>query len=106
MLLIVVSIVLSQTIVSEENITSHVDRVSLLNGLNFDYQTGNFSIDDLIFISLPKPSKESKSKFAFNPDDGGELYANLTKGKGKVIGRFDFFAEKKVLIHGKLGIAN
>ena len=94
-LLIVVSIVLSQTIVSEENITPRVDHVSLLNGLNFDYQTGNLSIDDLIITSLPEPSKESKSKFVYNPDDGGELYATLTNGRGKVIGRFDFFAEKK-----------
>jgi len=56
MLLIVVSIVLSQTIVSEENVTPRVDHVSLLNGLNFDYQTGNLSIDDLIITSLPQLS--------------------------------------------------
>lgn len=63
---------------------------TLLKGVQL-YPGGNFSLYQIQFTFLPPA--ESKTVYAYNPDDGGELYA-LMSSSGDNIYRFDLYAQE------------
>jgi hypothetical protein len=67
---------------------------NLLNGVKLDHKTGRFRIDTMNALFLPKPVRESKMIYKYNPKDGGKLDAILRRGSTDVA-TFHFYGQER-----------
>jgi len=65
---------------------------TLLNGVKLHYDTGNLYLDNIQAVFLP--DAQSTTIYAYNPDDGGKLWAILSQVDGTEVARYDFYGEK------------
>ena len=65
---------------------------TVLNGVKLHHETGGFYLYNIQAVFLP--DAQSKMIYAYNPDDGGKLWAILSEVSGTEVARFDFYGEK------------
>ena len=67
---------------------------TVLNGLKMLPNTGQFRMDNIQAVFLPEAQSAAGMIYPYNPDDGGKLWAILSKSDGTQLFRFDFYGEK------------
>jgi hypothetical protein len=67
---------------------------SLIGSVRVGYGDGRLNVDKLYAACLPQPSRQSKSNYGYEPDDGGLLAMRVKSADGQVLTTYMWYAER------------
>jgi len=67
---------------------------SLIGSVRVGFGDGRLQVDKLYAACLPQPARQSRSNFAYEPDDGGQLAMRVKSADGQLLNTYVWYAER------------